>query len=91
MYGEGITRMEGDMQGIVITTKYLGPTDNRGSRIKALTNGDTTVTIGYDHSLSGLDVHEKAARALAAKLGHASANLIGGWTKDGAAFVIIPE
>lgn len=57
---------------IAIHTKYLGPTNTRGSRIKAYTAswGDRKgfeVSIPYDHSLSGVDVHFKAVKALVAK------------------------
>ncbi len=51
-----------------IQTKYLGPTNTRGSRIKAMC-GAGSVTIGYPHELSGQSAHRKAAEALAAKLG----------------------
>ena len=54
---------------IAIHTKYLGPTDTRGARIKASVyrSKDVTfsVTVGYDHSAD--DPFELAARALAAK------------------------
>jgi hypothetical protein len=59
---------------IAIHTKYFGPTNTRGSRIKAYTcnyfnnnNKGFEVTIPYDYSLSGVDVHFKALKALVAK------------------------
>ena len=51
-----------------INTKYLGPTNSRGSRIKA-TCAAGSVTIGYPHELSGQAAHRKAAEALVSKLG----------------------
>jgi hypothetical protein len=70
-----------------ITTKYLGPTNTQGARIKA-TCESGTVTVGYRHDLSGADVHAVAAMALARKLKFKNG---GGWasgeTKGGYVFV----
>lgn len=52
------------MQAIV--TKYIGPTERRGSRIKASCERGS-VTIGYPHELSGDNVHIAAANALVEK------------------------
>lgn len=49
------------MQAIV--TKYLGATNTRGSRIKAICDRGT-ITIPYPHELSGDAVHTAAVRAL---------------------------
>lgn len=46
-----------------IQTKYLPPTNYRGSRIKA-TCERGSITIPYPHELSGDEVHREAARAL---------------------------
>lgn len=54
------------MQAIV--TKYIGPTDTKGARIKATCDAGS-ITIDYPHELSGDDVHAKAAMALVRKLG----------------------
>ena len=59
---------------IAIHTKYIGPSNVRGSRIKAYTAswGDRKgfeVTIPYPHELSGVEVHFKAVKALIAKHG----------------------
>lgn len=59
---------------IAIHTKYIGPTNTRGSRIKAYTashgsHKGFTVTIPYDYSLDGVAVHFKAVKALVAKHG----------------------
>jgi len=51
-----------------ITTKYLGPTNTRGSRIKATAAGGS-ITIPYDNAGSADSSHAKAAKALADKLG----------------------
>ena len=74
-----------DMQ--TITTKYLGPTENRGSRYKAThTGGHKTVTIGRNFSDDVETNHTKAANELAAVLGW-EGEYIGGHTKDGMVFV----
>lgn len=57
---------------IAIHTKYIGPTNTRGSRIKAYTAGYGSnkgfeATIPYPHELSGEQVHFAAVKALVAK------------------------
>jgi hypothetical protein len=54
------------MQAIV--TKYFGPTDFRGSRVKAEADAGS-VTVSWDHALNSEDNHRKAALALCGKLG----------------------
>lgn len=54
------------MQAIV--TKYLGPTNTRGARIKATADAGS-VTVGYDHSAH--NAHDVAVVALREKLGWA--------------------
>jgi hypothetical protein len=51
----------------LIVTKYFGPTDTRGSRIKAYL-GKTTKTIPYPYELSGEECHMAAVAALCVKL-----------------------
>lgn len=68
-----------------IHTKYFGPTNVRGSRIKATCSAGS-LTIDYPHELSGQAVHRKAAEALAAKLswtGEHYGPLLGGCLPDG--------
>ena len=84
------------MQAIV--TRYLGPTDYRGARIKAACDADS-ITINYPHELSGEDVHRAAAEALLVKLGWDTAHgykpfrLVGGAlpqiSRDSYAFVLV--
>ena len=62
------------MQAII--TKYLCPTNTKGSRIKASCAAGS-VTIDYPHELSGMDCHAKAAYALLAKM-HWDCKLMGG-------------
>ncbi len=51
-----------------IVTKYLGPTDHRGSRIKVICDAKT-ITVSWDHALNPEDNHTAAATALADQLG----------------------
>jgi hypothetical protein len=69
-----------------IQTKYIGPTNFRGSRIKASDGDKNSITISYPHELSGEDVHRKAAEALRDKMGW-TGNLTGGGLKNGYVFV----
>lgn len=71
------------MQAIV--TKYLRPTDSRGSRIKA-TCESGTVTVPYPYELSSADCHAVAALALCRKMGW-TGDLISGGTDTGYVFV----
>jgi hypothetical protein len=64
-----------------IETKFLGPTNFRGSRIKASAQAGS-ITVSYDHALSSEENHTAAARALASKLGW-SLSLIGGGNAKG--------
>jgi hypothetical protein len=52
-----------------ISTKYLGPTNARGSRIKATTASGLTKTIPFDYELDEAGNAKKAAKALMKKLG----------------------
>ena len=51
-----------------IRTRYLGPTDTRGSRIQAKCSGGT-VTVSYDAALDSEGNHAAACRKLAGKMG----------------------
>lgn len=52
---------------IAIQTKYLGPTNSRGSRIKAWTASGFSVTIAYPYELSYEKCHFQAVKALVEK------------------------
>lgn len=62
------------MQAIV--TKYIGPTNRRGSRIKA-TAAAGSVTVSYDPALDYEPNHRAAADALARKFGWNRENITG--------------
>lgn len=57
---------------IAIHTKYIGPTNTRGSRIKAYTCDGMglkgfTATVPYNHALNGEMVHFEAVKELVRK------------------------
>jgi hypothetical protein len=71
------------MQAII--TKYFGPTNSRGSRIKA-TCASGSVTISYPHELLGQACHRAAADALVQKMGWTGSHyggLLGGQLPSG--------
>jgi hypothetical protein len=51
-----------------IETKYLGPTDMRGSRVRAKAEAGSVI-VPWDHALSLDENHTRAAQRLATKLG----------------------
>lgn len=75
-----------------IHTKYIGPTNTRGSRIKATCDAGS-VTIPYPYDLSGQACHRAAALALVTKLGwddpHYGAGLLGGALPNNAGYCFI--
>ena len=75
---------------IAILTKYLGPTNSRGSRIKAYTSNEgQSITISYDYALDGEALHRKAAQALMDKMNWPN-KLVAGGIEGGYAFVMLP-
>ena len=72
-----------------IETRYLGPTNTRGSRIKATTLGNhaASVTLGYDSALNSWDNHRAAAEALITRLGWFDTSFYGGSTAHGSVWV----
>lgn len=69
-----------------IETKYLGPTNTKGSRIKATSGSGLTLTIGYHHDLNSEQNHRLAAQLLCEKYKWPT-DLIGGSTVSGYCFV----
>jgi hypothetical protein len=51
-----------------ISTKYLGPSNVRGARVKATAEAGS-VTLSWDHRLNPPENHAAAAEALALKFG----------------------
>jgi len=64
-----------------ITTKYLGPTDHRGSRVKAQCAAGS-ITLEWDDSLNSDHNHQSAALSLAVQFDW-SGRWIGGGNHDG--------
>jgi hypothetical protein len=70
-----------------IVTKYLGPTNHKGSRIKATLSGHVpsgesppSVTVPFDYSLPhGYREHEPAAKALIEKIANMEGWRSVGW------------
>ena len=76
------------MQAIV--TRYLGPTNHRGARIKATCNA-CSVTISYPHELNPPEAHRAAAEALMLKMGWHATLYCGGLPNGGYAFVQVTD
>lgn len=53
---------------IHVRTKFLGPTNYRGARIKAVSTSGESIVVHWDHALNVGDNHEAAFGALLAKL-----------------------
>ena len=66
-----------------ITTKYIGPANVKGSRVKATAQAGS-VTLDWDDSLNSEQNHRIAAEALARKYGW-HGTWISGWLPDGSA------
>lgn len=69
-----------------IMTKYLGPTNTKGSRIKAIWqrfDGPVSVTVGYDSAMSQRDNHAYAAMEIVRKYTDNGNNWIVGELPDG--------
>jgi hypothetical protein len=61
-----------------ITTKYIGPTNVRSSKVKATAQAGS-LTLHWDDGLNADDNHKRAARALADKLSWYG-RWVSGWT-----------
>jgi len=70
-----------------IETKYLGPTNSRGSRVQAK-NADGKVTLSWDHAKSSDDNHRAAALHLA-RAQRVAGNWYGGERADGQGHVYV--
>lgn len=68
-----------------IKTKFLGPTNTRGSRYKASCDAGS-VTVGANHALNSERNHVAAMQALAKKLGWVG-TWVGGGIGNGYVFV----
>lgn len=68
-----------------ITTKYLGPTNHRGGRVRAFASAGSIV-VNWDHALNPAQNHCAAAKALAKRLDW-QGRYVGGATEAGYVFV----
>ncbi len=73
-----------------IFTRYIGPTNFRGSRIKAHDQDGNQVTISYPDELDSDDAHALAARKLLEKMNWKGTYYAGG-TKEGRVFVCVSD
>jgi hypothetical protein len=73
------------MQAIV--TKFLGPTDHRGSRVKATCQA-RSLTLSWDHRLNPSGNHLAAAKTLALNLGWGGRWIEGGLPTGESVFVL---
>lgn len=72
-----------------IETRYLGPTNHRGSRVKASAQAGSVI-IHWDDALNTDDNHEAAAMALCRKYGWKGSLIGGGNTRgDGNVYIIL--
>lgn len=63
---------------VAIVTKYLGPTNTKGARIKATSQIGSAV-VAWDHGLSDFQNHEAAATKLIAVNGWHIVAAAGAW------------
>ena len=73
-----------------ITTKYIGPSNVRGSRYKAIAEGGHSITLGADNALNSEENHSRVARALADKMKW-KGKLLGGGMPDGRGYAFVFE
>jgi hypothetical protein len=73
-----------------ISTRYMGPTNTRGSRVKAKSSSGLSLTLGWNDALDINENHTGAARALAVKLGWAGRWVAGGGS-DGCGNVYVQD
>ena len=73
-----------------ITTKFMGPTNHRGARIKASDCDGNSATVSYDYSLTRDGEHHAAAIALCKKMGWGGRLYCGG-LGNGNVYVFDPK
>ena len=87
-----------EYRGLIIKTKYLGPTDHKQSRIKAIHKRDSektfSKTIDWDYDLDCADNHYEAAKSLIDhwefKDYHPNMKIVSmGWDHDHYYFVVV--
>lgn len=71
-----------------ITTKFIGPTNTRGSRVKACDMDGNCAVVPYEYASNPEEAHQAAAEALKRKMNW-TGKLTGGAIKSGYAFVFV--
>ena len=75
---------------IAILTKFIGPTNYRGARVKAFTTSGHRIIVPWDHSQNVEENHDAAALALCRKMGWGG-KLVRGGTEVGYAYAFLRE
>lgn len=73
---------------VAIITRYIGPTNFRGSRVKADAGDKRTITVSWDYGLNSDQNHAKACEALCRKMKW-DGKLVGGSMEHGWAWVFV--
>ncbi len=73
-----------------IKTKYLGPTNTRGIRVKATDCHGNNCTVEYNHEFDSEINHERAMATLCQKMNW-KGRMIGGGLKDCMVWVFLPQ
>jgi hypothetical protein len=73
-----------------ISTRYIGPTNTRGSRVKARSSSGLSITLSWDDTLDSPANHTSAARALAVKLSWCG-TWVGGASPDDRGYVYVND
>ena len=71
-----------------IKTKYLGPTNFKGSRVRATDEDGNSIILSWDHALNSDKNHEAAAQALCDKMDW-EGRIVGGSLKDCMVWVFV--
>lgn len=76
-----------------IRTRYLGPTNTRGARVKAVSASGLSATVGRDYAKDVQADERRAAVALCRKLGWSGCDRMirAGLTNDESVFVFAPD
>lgn len=72
-----------------IETRYCGPTETKGSRIRASCEGGS-LYVSYDNALDPEENHYAAVKKLCAKLGRDAARFFGGSLDSGKYMAWVP-
>ena len=75
---------------IAILTKFIGPTNYRGARVKAFTTSGHRIIVPWDHSQNVEENHDAAALALCRKMEWCG-KLVRGGTDVGYAYTFLRE